>query len=234
MNKESFLNSLKLVQTGLKNCEANRVFNSIGSNIFLQFGKNIEILLPNGKKNILKEWRIWIGNASWRITRNGKYIVGSGDNRSYIQSYLKNLLGKRFQSLRFLSQFLDAEFNFENGYQLTTFFNWKEKHQWLIFLPNQTEIVIDCSSNEFIKNIQVLANYVTIKEAYKSIELPFTEIIIKDIAYDSYNDLPFFHCENDISINLNFCTYRLEKITSIMLDILMMKMKTIFPRNYLN
>ena len=34
----------------------------------------------------------------------------------------KKLLGKRFRSLSFLSQFLDAEFNFENGYQITTFF----------------------------------------------------------------------------------------------------------------
>ena len=135
MNKKEFVKSLKLLQSDLVKLSVNTAFNSIGSNVFFEFGQEIEKNVSNGKKELRKEWVIWISMASWRMTRHGKYIGGSGDDRGLIEGNIQRLLGKHFQSIHILSQFLDVEFNFEDGYQLTTFFNWREEDQWTIFLP---------------------------------------------------------------------------------------------------
>ena len=124
------------------------VFNSIGSNIFLELGEDTEIRLKNGKKRQRKQWSIWLGNASWRITKNGKYLVGSVDARENIEQHLRNMLeknsayivgyldgdqqnlGVKFQELvgsRMIhvkySPSKDATFTFDNQYVLTTFIN---------------------------------------------------------------------------------------------------------------
>jgi hypothetical protein len=211
IKQDPFLSALKQTRADLKHLKIHAAFNSLGSNLAIEFGESIAILLTHREKDLLKEWSIWIGNASWRIAKNGKYVVGSGDDKIFIQLQLEQLLGKRFRSIQFLSQFLDVEFGFDKGYQLTTFFNGMAQDQWSMFLPHRTEIVIDCSNKQSIQNVQTLANYVNIKENYKSIELPFPNITIKEITYNSDNNLPIFHCENDISINLNSCTWRLEK-----------------------
>jgi hypothetical protein len=210
VDNKHFIKSLRWVETGLSTLNVNRAFNSIGSNIFIECGNDIEVVFPNMKKDVRKEWIIWVSDASWRISKNEQYIVGSGDDPKIIQTILQNLLGKRFQSLHILSQFLDAEFNFEDGYQLTTFFNLREEHQWLLFLPDKTEIVIDCSSKEKIKNVQELANQVTIKESHTKLDLPLQDTVVEAITYDKH-DLPTFHCADNISIVLEICTWRLEK-----------------------
>jgi hypothetical protein len=210
MNKQYFLKALNLVRSKLVKLKVNRAFNSIGSNIFFEFGKNKITVLPNGKHVAQKEWSIWVSDASWRINQNGKYVIGSNDRSQLIQENIQKLLGKRFQSFNVLSHFLDIEFNFEDGYQLTTFFNWKEDNQWTIFLPDQTDIRIDCASRGAIKNIQSLAKLVLIKNAFCEINLLLQDMIIKDIICDKC-DLLVLQCKNDITIYLENYVWRLEK-----------------------
>lgn len=174
-----FFDSLEIISKNLVNQSVNRTNNSIGSNIFIRFGKDIEYIFPNGRKSSRKEWTIWVSHASWRLSKDEKYMAGSFDDPLIIQANIDKLLGKRFQSFHFLSQFLDMEFNFEDGYQLTTFFNWREENQWTIFLSNQTEIWVDCSNEEEIKKVQSLAEQCTIKESYKKLELPLQDLVIK-------------------------------------------------------
>jgi hypothetical protein len=207
--EDNFLCGYELIKNRLVDLEVNRVFNSIGSNVFFEFGKDKEILLKNGKKKIQKEWSIWIGNASWRITKSGKYIVGSGDPSQIIQLYIQKLMNERFRSLRFFSQFLDAKFEFYDGYELTTFFNGFEENQWAVFLSNQTNICVDCSSFEEIKNIQNIAKHFPISENYKKIDF-LQGLKVISITYDKRGQ-PRLYFENGFSVFLENCTWRLEK-----------------------
>lgn len=211
MDAKNFLHAYELINTNLVNEIMSRTFNSIGSNIFLEFGREQEVIFTNGRKSVQKEWALWVSYASWRITKNNKYFVGSGENLDInIQSHLEKLLGKRFQSFRIISQFLDAEFNFEDGYQLMTFFNWSNENQWTFFFPDRTTIEVDCSSPEAIKHVQDIAERVPIIETYKKIEFPKQDVVVIEITYDK-RGLPTFHFGNETSINLENCTWRLEK-----------------------
>jgi len=211
MDAKHFFHACELINNNLVNQVMNRTFNSIGSNVFFEFGQDKEVIFKNGRKSTQKEWAIWVSHASWRITKYEKYIVGSGETLEVnIQSYLEQLLGKRFRSFQFVSQFLDVQFNFEDGYQITTFFNSVEEDQWLLFLPDEFNINIDCSSQEAIQNVQDIAEHISIIETYKKIDFPQQDILLTKITYDKC-DLPTLYFENDTSINLENCTWRLEK-----------------------
>ena len=159
MTNNDFLTNYELINAQLPHVKVERSFNSIGSNIFVEFGKKIEEILKNGRKTTFREWSIWIGDASWRISKNGKYVVGSDDYPQSIQHHIQELVGLQFVHSNFLSSFLDIEFDFENGYKLTTFFNWSEEDQWTIFLPNGANIGTDCSSQAKINEIQNIASF---------------------------------------------------------------------------
>ena len=210
MENKEFLHACKLINTDLIRLKMDRTFNSIGSNVFFEFGKEKKVEVIKGKKVIEKEWSIWLSHASWRITIGNKYVVGSGDFPKTIQSNIQSLLGKQFQSFRFLSQFLDIEFNFEDGYQITTFFNWMEENQWTIFLSDNSNIGVDCSSEEALKNVHNISKHFKIEEKYKKMDLLLKRPAVINIAFNKWN-LPMFHFENGASIHLEACAWRLEK-----------------------
>ncbi len=96
MEDKDFLDAYALLKLKLKKLEVNRVFNSIGSNIFIEFGFDIEIESKDGRKSKRKQWSIWVSNASWQLSKNENYIVGSGDSREVIQLHIQKLLEKQF------------------------------------------------------------------------------------------------------------------------------------------
>jgi hypothetical protein len=161
-----------------------RTFNSTGSHIFFEFGKQLEFVFPNGKKGTEKEWSIWIGHVSWRISQHDKYVMGSGENLE-IKPYIERLLGTRFKSLQFISQFLDAEFEFENGYKIVTFFNWSVEDQLVIFTPDKVNMSINCSNKDDIESIQSLSKKLKIYQKYKKSEFPLHENFDK-IIYSNH------------------------------------------------
>jgi len=188
-----------------------RTFNSVGSNVFFEFGKQEEFVFPNGKKGIQKEWSIWLSWTSWRISKYNKYIIGSGENLEInIQPYLEKLLGKRFQSFRFLSQFLDVEFNFEDGYQISTFFNRITEDQWLIFLPNNSEMVIDCSTKEAIKSLQSLSKQININDPFTKVNLSILGEKVDEISYNE-DKVSKLILSNDFLVDLGKAAWRLTK-----------------------
>lgn len=208
MEDKELLHALQLIQSKLVKLDVNHVVNSIGSHIFLDFGDSKELVSKNGKTFIEREWTIWVGSASWRVTRNDKYIFGSGEPN--IQLAIEKLVGKKFNSIRFISQFLDVEFCFEDDIKLTTFFNWRDEDQWVLFLPNKTAISINCSTDAEIGNIQKLSKSVVINNTYKNEDVPKIDSVVSQIFYNE-NDLPIFRFSNEMSIHLEACTWRLEK-----------------------
>ena len=210
MEDKDFLHIYSLINESLVHLVMDRTFNSIGSNVFFEFGKEKEVIHKNGKKQLKKEWSIWISLASWRISKNNRYIVGSGDSQKIIQSRIQTLLGKRFQSLLFLSQFLDAEFNFEDGYQITTFFNWMEEDQWTIFLPDDSNIGVDCSNQTALKNVQCTASHLCIRDHYVKLCTPIEGGVVHKITFNKKN-LPVFHFKEKLLAKLRIWRMEIRK-----------------------
>src|SRR3989338_2077109 len=123
-NKKQLQEAFELIRTKLPNFDVNKTSNSIGSNVFFRFGKEVEVTSQNGKKSLRKEWSLWLGNTSWRLSCENKYIVGSNESPPILNEKIKRLLFKKFQSFKILSQFFDMTFDFEDGYRLTTFCRW--------------------------------------------------------------------------------------------------------------
>ena len=211
MEHKQFLQACNLINTGLVNQVMDRTFNSVGSSVFFEFGKQEEFVFPNGKKGVQKEWSIWLSWTSWRISRYNKYIVGSGESLEInIQPYLEKILGKRFQSFRFLSQFLDVEFNFEDGYQISTFFNRVTEDQWLIFLPDKIEMIVDCSSDKAIKSVQQLSKQVEVQNKYKEVEYSFFNVVLIEFLFEK-TEVSKIICTEGFLIDLGLSAWRIEK-----------------------
>lgn len=191
------------------NQDMDRTYNSMGSNVFFEFGKQEEFVFPNGKKGVQKEWCIWLSWTSWRISQYDRYIIASGEPLEVnIQTYLERLLGKRFRSFHFLSQFLDVEFVFEDGYKISTFFNYISENQWLVFLPDKTKISVDCSSHKEIKDIQNFSKQLEIENRYKFCSLVLN-VEIQEILFRE-NEISKLICRDDFLIDLGSSAWRLE------------------------
>jgi hypothetical protein len=200
--------------------EVNNVLNSIGSNVFFRFGKDIECISPKGRKSLHKEWTIWISDASWRITHNEKYVAGSADDPKIMQQGIERFLGKKFLSLEFVSQLLDVVFHFEDGYKITTFLDWNGDHQWSIFLPNKNVFILECLKEEpemrtefdgeaTQEPIGILLSQLDVKENYQKLQFPWKEVCIKRIIIDDGKLI--FVCENQFVFGTDSSVWRLEK-----------------------
>lgn len=209
MNKEQIIEFLQLVSKNLEGRPVNRANNSIGSHIFIKFGKEIESVNSSGRKRMAKEWCIWISRSCWRLSKNASYVVGSNDDRKLIIPSIQNLLGRKFKYFEINSKYFEISYYFEGGYQLTTFFNKLHEDQWIIFLPDGKIIHIDCSDIEKIKEIQIISNEYTINEVYQRLDLHLDKKII-DVIYYKYN-LAKIICEGDFSIEFDTFSWRLEK-----------------------
>jgi len=200
-----------LINTSLIDQVMNRAFNSTGSNIFFEFGEQKEYLFANGQKTAQKEWSIWLSWTSWRITHHNKYILGSDENCDInIQEFLDKLLGKRFRYFLFISEFLDIELHFEDGYKVSTFFNSAFKNQWLIFLPNDCEIVIDCSTKESINLLQFLSKQINIQSQFSNAHLSIVQEKIDEILYNK-DTVSQLILSNNWLIDLGTAAWRLLK-----------------------
>lgn len=205
------VNSLKNLKKDLAGQEINQAYNSIGSNIFFGFGKDIEIVYANGRKYVMREWKIRIGNSAWRIIKDNIYVVGSSDDRSLIQKNIAKMLGSKFLGYNIRSKFMDIELAFSNGYKLATFCDWKTDDQWTAIMPNDHDFGIHCSSQEKIKQTIDLGNRMPKVENFSKIKLHVgRDLIAQQILYDI--DLtPIIVCSGDYAICLRNCTFRLEK-----------------------
>ena len=204
-----FLRTYELMKKKMINLEVTRVFNSIGSNITLQLGDDI-VIFTNGKERNRKEWSLRIGNAAWRLSKDGNYVVGSEDDRELIQSSIEKLVGKSIRSFQFISHFMDLEISFEDNYQLTTFFNVFADDQWALLSPDNNSIGIDCSNYNKIRTIVNIAKQFPIFENYQNLQFPIDEMELTKIIYNQ-NEHPILKFGNKYLIDLRFCTWRLQR-----------------------
>lgn len=142
MNAKGYLKTIKAVESNLVGEEIKTTQNSIGSNIFIGFGKSLGGTLPDGRPRSARERELWVSDAAWRLTKDGRFIVGSGSYQSEIEIKIQELLKKKFISMRVTSQFLDVDFIFDFGYTLHTFFYLTEDNQWTMFFPKKMKISI--------------------------------------------------------------------------------------------
>lgn len=208
---KKFLHACDSTKTKLVNVEMNNVFNSIGYSVTFEFGNIKEITKSkSGREFIWREWSLRIGNAVWRLSKEGKYIIGSEDPQELIQIGIEKLLGKRFQSLQFISQFLDVEFSFDDGYKLTTFFNWFCRDQWTLSLPDNNYMWVDCDNYKEIRKVLNIAKHLPITEKYQEVDFPYEGVKLTKIIFIE-GERPKLQFGSKFSIDLKFCEWRLER-----------------------
>jgi hypothetical protein len=194
MENEEFLNKYEEWNRQRKGFKVNRAFNSIGSNIFIECGKG----------------SIWVSNASWRISKNGQTLVGSGDLRSDIEFNIQQLVGKKYEKLEFSSQFLDAEFYFSDKIKLKTFFDHRNENQWTLIFPDESDIGVDTHNEEAINRVNSRAKHFTLIETFKKQDINNEGLIVEKIIYDK-NGQPTFCFENGEIFYFQPATWRVEK-----------------------
>jgi hypothetical protein len=207
MNKESLTKLIELMNEDMYLKPVVNLYNSIGFNLFVEIGQEIELPLGKGKR---EEWVIWISNSAWRITQDSQYIVGSGDDRNDINAGINYLLNRRIQKVSFTSDFLDLQIDFECGYCLNTFFNWVRENQWTIFMPNGEDLTAELSSFEEIKAVQIVAKEFSTTKEYISLNLPYLyDSIITNVYLNKMNELQII-LTNNYCINIFSATWRIE------------------------
>ena len=196
------LDELKLMVDPLKEFPITSVFRSIGYNIFMDFG-------PIDASTEATERCLWIGNATWRLTKNDVFIIGSSNNTERIDANILQLMGTKLLSVEVLNQFMDIKVTFDNGLQLTTFFCWPVENQWVIFRP-ESVLSIDFSSQEQRLSIpQSLKGVIFSSENWKK-PSRFSNLVIRKII-NLDNGILKIHFENNKRLILNRSCWRLEK-----------------------
>lgn len=188
---------------------ARRAYISIGSNLFVKFGEEYDTPFPNGRPCKSSPWTIWLAGTSWRLSKKSNYIIGSSDPYDEMNENLKCLLGKKFITSRIISQFMDIQIDFEDGYQLTSFFNSISVDQWTLFASNENTIGVDNETKEEIQQIIELSKHFEIIELPQPISLPIDGKTFINFICDAYTLTLNF--ENNVSLVLDNCKWRIEQ-----------------------
>jgi hypothetical protein len=115
-----------------------------GSFLTIEFGK---ALMPNPETGAIHgEWHLWIYMCSWRIEKNGCFLVGCEDKRSKIGKVIEQINGNCLISFNVLVPSLDAILQFENKITLNLFSIISEDNDgggqhWMLFMPNKNILV---------------------------------------------------------------------------------------------
>lgn len=206
MNKEALANMIELMKERLHGKHVRKIYNSIGSNLFLKIGYYIE--LP-GSKERREEWVFWMNFNAWRITKNNAYIVGSGDDRDDIKIGIEQLLNRSVKGFHFTSDFLDLQIDFDGGYQLNSFLHCFEEDQWTIFMPNSEDLSLEVQSWGNLKIIQKIGKEFAVSQGYKPIETHLENPIIKTFDINEHNELRIVLGNDDI-LYLIYPIWRME------------------------
>lgn len=158
-----------------KNLESRKVSSvcSVGSNIFIEWGKYIEFMHSNGKPCKRKEWVFWFSFPDWRITCEDQYVLSSEVSHKAIAEKISCMLGKRLESIEVISNLMDLELTFERGYKLASFIHCFEKKQWAIFSPKPhfKSPVVACMLKKDGKKVKELIEYFPFRRPYRNEEI---------------------------------------------------------------
>ncbi len=173
---EKFTETFQFFNKKVPQKPVRRSYISIGSHWFIDFGEVIELKRANGKLYKKSPWTIWLGaNVDWRLSKNGKFIVGSYQPYDKMFAEVQRLIGKKYLSCSIISQLMDIQFEFEDGYQITSFFNLIIREQWLLFCNNGHIASLEAETLDQVKDIKNLSNHFEIQNLFKDISLPIDQ-----------------------------------------------------------
>ncbi len=207
---KNFIENFHFFNKSLLGEVVKRSYISIGSHIFVNFGEEFESKFPNGKPCKKSPWTIWIGaNVQWRLSQNGKFVVGSSQSYDQMNAGVQRLFGKKYLSYSIISQLMDIQFEFEDGYQLTSFFNVLIHEQWVLFCKNENTAGLVAETLGEVKQIQHLSSHFSIQNLFKDISLPIRQ---KRLIHFSLEEAELYlHFEDDLTLCLDCCDWRIEK-----------------------
>ncbi len=217
MNIEQFLSYFKQSALQLVGKQVKEAWNSVGYNIFLEFGDVISFSkTKDGRSYSNWEWGIHIGDSAWRLTKDRHFVVGSESYKEDIEQKIQELLSKKFVSVEITSQFLDLEINFEDEYQICTFFFWQTEDQWWFSFPDRAStptkkeyISVSCETPEEIRDVMELSLKFPIHEHYEVLTDVLDGKIIKGIVLDEAR--LYISCKGGEAIMIDTWHWRLEK-----------------------
>jgi hypothetical protein len=187
-----------------------RSYISVGSNFFIKFGEALDTKLPNGRPYKKSPWAIWIGsNVDWRLSQNGKFIVGSCHSYDKMNAEVQRLVGKKYLSSSIISQFMDIEFVFEGGYVLTSFLSILLREQWILFCKNNNTAGVKAETLDEVKQINQLSTHFDIQNLFKEISLPIDQKSVTHFSLEKKELYLFF--ESNLTLCLDWCSWRIEK-----------------------
>jgi hypothetical protein len=207
---EDFIKTFQFFNKKLSGETSKRSYISIGSHLFINFGEEFESTHANGKPYKKSPWTIWMGaNVDWRLSQNGKFIVGSCQPYDKMNAEVQRLVGKKYLSCSIISQLMDIQFEFEDGYVLSSFFSILLQEQWTLFCSNGNNIGLDAETIEEVKQIQQLSNHFDIQNLFNDIILPINQKALTGFSLEKMDLHLFF--DNNLTLCLDGCSWRIEK-----------------------
>lgn len=187
-----------------------RAYISVGSHLFINFGEEIESKFPNGQPCKDSQWTIWLGGSvGWRLSQKDKYITDSSDTYEEMNAKVQQLLGKKFLTSRILSQFMDIQFDFEDGYHLTCFLKTILRQQWVLFCSNDNTVGLESETKPQVQQIVGLSKHFDIVNPFQLINLPIDKKTVLGFSLEEAS--LYLDFEDDLSLYLECCAWRIEK-----------------------
>lgn len=207
---ENFVQNYRFLEKNLYKDLISKAFISVGSNLLIDFGDEIDEVLPNGRIYKKSPWCMHLGSGgAWRLIRNNQLLTGSCDSYEEMSNQVKNLVGKKFLSINMTSQFMDLQIAFEGGFQINTFLDAVSEEQWVLLCSNRNTISVECETRTQLKKIQKLSASFDIKNSYQDI---FPSINQKKlIEFTLAGTSLCLILDEGLSLNLGACMWRLEK-----------------------
>src|SRR3989339_1219033 len=166
MNEALFYELLHWIKQDLRYRPASQARYLLGGGVFLGFGDTKPRSFFNGKEIIIEDVKEWVINLNtpFRLTQHDHLITGSCDHHAFIQKHLNRLIGLKFESIKFISKYLDIKITFEEGYQFTTFFDWMDDSCLPIKAPGKPNFRINCDDEESIQKVTEFGAKIAVKE----------------------------------------------------------------------
>lgn len=130
----------------------------IGHGSFL----TIEFGLPvNGESDQMLhgEWHLWVYLCSWRIERDGYFLVGSEDSKNKMIESVKQIDGCQLESFQIHPETLDAVLSFDNKLILRLFsvisddVENEDSQHWMLYMPNN-KILVAGPGNRWVVEVE--------------------------------------------------------------------------------
>lgn len=187
-----------------------RAYISVGSHLFINLGNEIESKFPNGRPCKKSQWTIWLGGSvGWRLSKKNKYITDSSEPYEEMNAKVQQLLGKKYLSSSIMSQFMDIQFDFEDGYQLTSFLKRVLREQWVLFCSNGHTVGLESEKKSQIEQIVALSEYFDIVDLFQFIDLPIDQKKVWGFSLEEGS--LYLDFQDDLSLFLESCAWRIEK-----------------------